>query len=367
MPFIIKVFQYYCVSISQIMGLQIVGMLIEGRWCDDNQEIEQGSYKRANSIYAEDLDIEVSNELRRSPGRYHLIASMSCQWSQCTLIARLLKNLSSSIPVHIAHGRRIQGYSANGGNPWRVPGSQLSIKHLHELYAMSDCFYTGSVTVPVLWDSVKQTIISNDSAKIIRAFDAAPAVENSIEFTLVPKQILNAIEQINQAIYSNLSNGVYEVGFAQSQAAYDRAIEKVFNQLDQLESRLSTQRYLCGDVITEADIRLFSTLIRFDEVYFVLHRCCRRRLVDYPNLYAYTREIYSWPKISETVDFRAIREGSYQNDTMNNPYRIIAGSADIDWQLPHQRALLGPAYLMQPNGEKIEVDTATLLAKLPLQ
>ena len=344
-----------------------MGMLVEGRWCDDNQEIELGSYKRADSIYAEDIDTEACKAFRSNPGRYHLIASMSCQWSQRTMIARALKNLSSCVPVHIAHGRRIQGYAANGGKSWQVPGSQQSIKHLHELYVIGDPLYTGSATVPLLWDSVKKTIISNESAKIFRAFDAAPAAENSFEFTLAPRQMLDAIEQINQPIYSNLSNGVYEVGFAQSQSAYDEAIEKVFNQLGMLEIRLSKQRYLCGDVITEADIRLFSTLIRFDEIYFVLHRCCRRRLVDYANLYAYTREIYSWPGLSETVDFKAIREGSYQNDTENNPFSIVAVSVDTDWQLPHQRERLGPAYLMRHSGKKIEIDTATFLPKLQQQ
>ena len=345
-----------------------MGMLIDGKWQNDDHEISKGVYQRANSVYDQDIPLEVCASIQNEPGRYHLIASMSCQWSQRTLITRLLKGLDANIALQIAYGPRLEGYAINGGHSWRVPGSKRNIEHLHQLYQISDPAYTGTATVPVLWDSVEQRIVSNESAKIQRAFDAVMIRTNAPDFSfnLAPVSLLAEIDQLNDEIYTNLSNGVYRAGFAQSQSAYDQAVEAVFAQLDRLETRLSAHRYLLGNMITEPDINLFTTLVRFDAVYFVLHRCCRRRLVDYPNLSAYSREIYHWPGIHKTVDFDVIRESSYQNDTVNNPYAIIAVAADSGWAKPHHRSQLGQTHLMSSNHQLIEVDSSNLLPIGPI-
>lgn len=331
-----------------------MGMLIDGRWSHDDDEIAKGQYTRASSVYAADIEPEVALALRDSPGRYCLIASMSCQWSQRTLITRELKRLRANLPIQIAFGERVEGYAVNGGKAWQVPGSQQSIRHLHQLYSLSDAAYTGTVTVPVLWDSQDLRIVCNESAKIQRALDAVPAAPGEIDFCLVPPRFATEIDELNAEIYANLSNGVYQVGFAQSQSAYDEAIDKVFAQLDALELRLSRQRFLFENIFTEADICLFSTLVRFDAVYYVLHRCCRRRLVDYPNLWAYSRDLYAWPQIARSVDFYSIRTSSYQNDTLNNPCRIIADAPDTNWSRPHGREQLGAAGYMGRDGKLLE-------------
>lgn len=314
-----------------------MGMLIEGRWSDE-REIAEGRYRRAGSVYDGDISAELANGLQHGPGRYCLIVSMSCQWSQRTLITRALKGLQDMIPMHIAFGPRLQGYAANAGKDWQVPGSDLCIRHLHQLYSLGDADYSGTVTVPLLWDSVEQRILSNESARIQRAFDALPAENN---FKLVPAQLLAEIDALNLEIHANLCNAVYEAGFAQSQAAYDDAVERLFRQLDKLELMLSRQRYLFGNVFTETDINLFSTLVRFDSVYYLLHRCSKRRLIDYPALWAYSRDLYACAEIAATVDFDVIRQGSYQNDTQNNPFAIVAAAPLADWSAPQQRAQLG--------------------------
>ena len=317
-----------------------MGMLIEGRWSEDEREIADGCYHRASSVYAGDISAELADGLTQGHGRYWLIASMSCQWSQRTLITRGLKSLQDRIPLQIAFGPRLQGYAVNGGKDWQLPGSNNRIQHLHQLYSQSDAGYTGSVTVPLIWDSLEQRILSNESARIQRAFDALP---DAADLQLVPSSLVDEIDALNADIHANFSNAVYEAGFAQSQAAYDDAVDRVFCQMDRLEARLSRQRFLFGDVFTEADVNLFSTLVRFDSVYYLLHRCSKRRLVDYPNLWAYSRDLYSWPEIAATVDFDVIRQGSYQNDTQNNPFRIVAAAPQADWSAPQQRAQSGGA------------------------
>lgn len=336
-----------------------MGMLIEECWSDVDRVVEGGAYKRPPSRFAEDLGPDIIESIRSEPGRYHLVASMSCPWSHRAIVVRQIKGLERFIALQLAGGPRVEGYAVNFGRPWRVPGSDRSIVHLHELYTLSDPSYSGRVTVPVLWDMKDQRIVSNDSAKIMRAFDAVPNA-GTIDYTLRPADLAAEIEAVNLQIYNGLSNAVYRAGFAEHQDAYDEAVTDVFKTLDVLAQRLATRRYLHGSVITESDWRLFPSLVRFDAVYHILFRCARLRLVDQPHLWAYARDLYGWAGVSRTVDFDAIRAGAYFNDNKNNPYGIVAVAPEMDWLAPHGRERMGPALVTLRCGGTAEIEPSTL-------
>ncbi len=337
-----------------------MGMLVEGRWTNDDDAVRAGAFVRRASVHGDAIDPDVVAAMRAEPDRIHLIASWSCPWSHRAMVARQLKGLTECVPVQMAGGRRVEGYAANGGKPWRVPGAERSIVHLHELYALDDPGYTGRVTVPVLWDSRTGRILSNESARIMAAFDDAAPADGGLDFTLRPPGLAQSIDRLNAKIYSGLCNAVYRAGFARRQDAYDDAVADVFAVLEMLEARLADRRYLFGAVVTEADWRLFPTLARFDTVYHTHFRCCRRRLVDYPSLWGYTRDLYAWRGVAETLDIAAIREGYFLNDGDTNPYGIVAVAPEIDWRLPHGRNALGPAKAALRDGGTVEVDPATL-------
>ena len=328
-----------------------MGMLISGEWSSIDKEITDGAYVRDRSARLI-ADIQrVSGEIAAHPGRFVLIASFSCPWSHRATIIRSLKQLKDLIPVHMAYGDRIEGYAVDGGKPWRVPGTDRYIKHLHELYALDDPLFTGRVTVPVLWDTEARRIVSNDSAQLMRLLDTVVVGPGDAGLTLAPNARKADIETLNQAIHTDLNDGVYRAGFARSQAAYDGAVSRVFTQLECLEQRLSQNRFLLGTMISESDWRLFPTLVRFDAIYHVLHRCCKKRLVDYPNLWAYARDLYAWEGICETVNLQVARTASYQNDTTNNPQGIVPVAPDADWQADPGRNHLGPATIARRDGE----------------
>lgn len=337
-----------------------MGMVIGGRWTEEDRVVEAGAYVRQKSVYDNNLTPADIAALGAEPGRFYLIASHSCQWSHRTLIARQIKGLADAIPVHIAHGPRVEGYAANGGAEWIVPGTDERVIHLHQIYTLSDAAYTGRSTVPILWDSKGQRIVSNESAAIMRGLDAVRLEGRQFDFTLLPETLRVEIDAINAQVYDGLANGVYRAGFAERQDAYDEAVVQVFDTLDDLEARLSKQRYLLGSVITEADWRLFPTLVRFDAIYHVLHRCCKRRLIDYPHLWGYARDLYAWRGVAETVDFDVAREASYKNDTSTNPYGIVGIAPDADWQASHGREALGRAEVALRSGETVEIEPATL-------
>lgn len=227
---------------------------------------------------------------------------------------------------------------------------------------MSDPGYTGRVSVPVLWDSRTRRIVSNESAKIVRAFDAVRRRDGGLDFTLVPEGLRDEIDALNARTYRDLSNAVYRAGLARRQSAYDEAVAQVFAMLDELEGRLATRRYLFGATIAETDWRLFPTLVRFDAVYHTHFRCTRRRLVDYPNLWAYARDLHAWRGVAETVDLAAIRAGYYLNDGAHNPFGIVAVAPDADWRMAHGREALGPARVALRSGEAVDIEPATLAA-----
>lgn len=332
-----------------------MGMVIDGKWSDEDRTIEDGAFKRAPSQFAQEIPHEIVNGLRAESGRYHLIASMSCPWSQRAILARQLKGLVADTPLHLAGGERIEGYPANGGDPWCIPGTDREIVHLHELYTLSQPDYTGRVTVPILWDSQTLRIVSNESARIMRAFDASPDPDG-LDYTLVPEALSTAIDTLNLQLQEGLSNATYRAGFAESQAAYDTAVRDVFSTLDGLEARLATQRFLHGPVITESDWRLFPSLVRFDIIYYLFSRCTLRRLVDYPHLWAYARDLFSWPGVADTVDFDTIRRAAYVDDPENNPFGILAIAPDIDWRALHGRERLGPVQVATRTGDRRTVE-----------
>lgn len=327
-----------------------MGMIVDGKWTEEDRIIANARYVREDSAFGASLDSQCLVQLQAEPQRFHLIASASCQWSQRAIIARVLKGWAHRIPLTLAHGPRIEGYAVNGGNDWTVPGSGRTIRHLHQLYTIGHPDYTGRATVPILWDCREQRIISNESARIFEALDSLAPPSGSPAFNFGSAHLDPGTKTLMDRIHVGLSDGVYRAGFAQSQAAYDEAVTDVFATLDLLEKRLGQRRYLGGSAVTVADWFLFTTLVRFDCVYHVLHRCCRRRLVDYPNLWAYARDLYSWRGVDATVDFEAIRTASYVNDTAVNPFGIVALMPDADWREPHDRERFGPAQVLLENG-----------------
>lgn len=337
-----------------------MGMVIDGRWVEEDRIHESGGFKRQASEFDAPLDADLARSVRAEPGRYHLIASQSCPWSQRTMLMRNLKGLEEVLPLQIAHGPRIEGYAVNGGAPWQVPGSERRIIHMHELYSLADPHYSGRSTVPVLWDSDRQSILSNQSARIMRLFDFVPGDRSGFDFTLLPPEYIAEIDVLNQRLQDELSNAVYRAGLARRQDLYDAAVEEVFSILEELELRLATRRYLFGAALTESDLRLLPSLLRFDSVYHGYFRCSRRRLTDYPNLWAYTRDLYGWRGIAATTDFRAIREGYFLNDGDGNPFGIIPVAPEIDWLEVHGRNALSPACLNSRDGEVFAVDPSTL-------
>ena len=272
---------------------------------------------------------------------------------------RSLKGLQRTVPLQVAGEPRPEGYTIAGGRPWPVPGTSRQIQHLHLLYTVANPAYTGRATEPVLWDSEARMIVSNESAVLMRLFDAADHGEKGA-ITLAPPRLRGGIDALNERVQRNLSNAIYRAGFAQRQDAYEEAAIAVFATLDYLAARFVRQRYLSGAVITETDWRLFPTLVRFDVVYHGHFKCTRRRLVDYPNLWSYARELYSWPGVAETVDFDAIRTCYYFNDRAINPFGIIALASDADWLAPHGRERFGPVHIALATGLEVAIDPIKL-------
>ncbi|MEQ8709479.1 MAG: glutathione S-transferase C-terminal domain-containing protein [Rhodospirillales bacterium] len=335
-----------------------MGMLIDGSWVNDDKIIKDGKFHREQSKFAQPFLL--NEEVASAAGqRCWLIASNSCPWSHGVTITRAFHSLQDQIGLHIAHGPRIQGYAINGGATWAVPGTTAQIAHLHQLYTLSDPRFSGRPTVPVFWDAQQATILSNESRRIMRALNSFGRDFGRHHFDLAPDSLAAEIDTVSNWLYDGLNNAVYRAGFAESQDAYDSAVTDVFTTLDILEERLSSRRYLLGTAITEADWRLFPTLVRFDAVYATLHRCQRRRLTDYPALWAYARDLYGWPGISETVDFAEIVRGSFLNDTANNPHRIVPVRPAADWTTPHGRDALGDRCIHVRTGEMIVANPAT--------
>lgn len=295
----------------------------------------KGAYQPKPSGFRDAVRDEPGARFRPEAGRYHLYVMYGCPWAHRTLIVRALKGLERAIPVTAVHHLK-------GEHGWVFspdePDPLYGLGQLRDLYLKADPSFDGRVTVPVLWDTREQTIINNESSEIIRMFNGAfNAFAERPDLDLYPEPLRPVIDRWNERIYPAVNAGVYLAGFAMTQAAYDEAIGALFATLDALEAHLAEHRYLAGDRPTEADWRLFPTLIRFDWVYHGLFKCNLKRLVDYPNLFAYARELYQWPRIAPTVNERHIREGYYASMREINPTGVVPAGPHIDFAAPHGR------------------------------
>ncbi|MCT0223900.1 glutathione S-transferase family protein [Synechococcus sp. CS-1328] len=275
-------------------------------------------------------------------GRYHLYVSLACPWAHRTLIVRALKGLEDLLPISVVHWYMGEhGWSFDPG-PGVIPDPVRQARFLHQLYTQADPHCSGRVTVPLLWDRQRDTIVSNESSEIIRMLNSAFDQLGARPGDYYHEPLRPAIDRLNARIYDTVNNGVYKCGFATSQAAYEEAFEPLFATLDWLEQHLSQHRYLLGTECTEADWRLFTTLVRFDPVYVGHFKCNRRRLVDYPHLFAYVRELYQMPGIAATVDFDHIKRHYYQSHATINPSGVVPLGPSIDFTAPHGRERLAP-------------------------
>ena len=328
-----------------------MGMLVNGKWQTEETfpSNDRGQFIRRdtsirNWVTRDGAPGRSGNSgFRAEPGRYHLYVALACPWAHRTLIFRQLKRLQDAITVSIVdpfmgdHGWSFtapDGSLTAGSTPDHLNGSH----HLFDLYVKADPAFTGRVTVPILWDKHTATIVNNESSEIIRMLNGAFDDRADASVDLYPPSLRPAIDEINAAIYANVNNGVYRCGFARTQAAYEEVFAILFRTLDDLEARLSRSRYLTGDRITEADWRLFPTLVRFDAVYYSHFKCNLRRIIDYPNLWGYTRELYQWPGVAATVDLAQIKRHYYASHASINPTRIVPQGPTIDFMLPHDRS-----------------------------
>jgi putative glutathione S-transferase len=308
-----------------------LGLLVDGVWRDASYDTAGtgGRFVRKDSAFRNWVTADGasgpsgSGGFAAAGGRYHLYVSLACPWAHRTLIMRVLKGLEAMIGVSVVNWRMLdKGWTFEDG-PGVIPDPINHVLYLHQIYVAADPNYTGRVTVPVLWDKERGTIVNNESSEIIRmlnfAFDGLGAKANDF----YPQDLRAEIDALNSRIYDALNNGVYKAGFAATQSAYEEAVKPLFDTLDWLEQRLSRSRYLCGERLTEADIRLFTTLIRFDPVYFGHFKCNVRRLADYPALASYTRDLYRAPGVACTVNFHHIKHHYYESHRSINPTGIV--------------------------------------------
>jgi putative glutathione S-transferase len=323
-----------------------MGLLIDGTWHERWYETEEtgGRFVRQASQFRERVTADGSSGFRAEPGRYHLYVSLACPWAHRTLIFRKLKGLEDVVSVSVVHWHMGERGWTFRKAPGATGDSLFGAGHLSEIYTRAKRDYTGRVTVPVLWDKREETIVNNESADIIRMLNGQfNALAERPELDFYPEALRGEIDAINDTVYHNVNNGVYKAGFATSQQAYEAAFDALFETLDALEDRLAGRRYLVGERLTEADWRLFTTLLRFDPVYVGHFKCNKRRLVDYPNLWAYTRELYQVPGVAETVNLHHIKRHYYGSHKTINPTGIVPKGPDIDFTAPHDRGRLPAA------------------------
>jgi putative glutathione S-transferase len=316
-----------------------MGELIDGRWYRTGLEgvVVNGVLRRSPSIFRNWITRDGSSGFKAEAGRYHLYVSLACPWAHRTSIMRNLKGLEPLLDVSVVHwlmGEDGWVFTPASGV---IPDTVNGLNELYELYTLADPTVTTRVTVPVLWDKQQRKIVSNESAEILRMFNSEFDGIGARPGDYYPLGLREQIDATNERVYAHLNNGVYMAGFATKQAAYERACEQVFACLDWLEERLSEHRYLVGDQLTEADIRLFTTLVRFDPVYHGHFKCNRRALIEYPALWDYTRALYQLPEIRATVDFAHIKGHYYASHRMLNGTGIVPVGPDRDFDAPSNR------------------------------
>ncbi len=325
-----------------------MGLLVDGKWRDTWYDTDKsdGRFERSQSRFrnwvTRDGEPGPDGEggFKAQPGRYHLYVSLACPWAHRTLIFRLLKGLESMIDVSVVNWLMgEEGWTFEPG-PGVVPDSINDARRLYQVYLAADPQYSGRVTVPVLWDRERSTVVSNESADIIRMFNSAFDQVGAVAGDYYPEAFRAQIDEVNERVYGNVNNGVYKAGFATTQSAHEEAVVPLFETLDWLEQRLATRRYLCGQALTEADWRLFTTLLRFDPVYVGHFKCNLRRIVDYPHLSGYLRELYQVPGVAGTVDFQHIKGHYYQSHDMINPTGVVPVGPVLELDAPHGRGHL---------------------------
>ena len=325
-----------------------MGLLVEGQWQNQWYDTKStgGSFERKASSFRNWVTTDGSagpsgvGGFKAEPNRYHLYVSLACPCAHRTIIYRKLKGLEDMISMSVVNPiMRDEGWTFNAGEGV-IADPIFNVTHLYDIYTAAQADYTGRVTVPILWDKTTNTIVSNESSEIIRMFNSAFDEVGAVAGDFSPSELLAEIDALNEYIYPAINNGVYRAGFATTQDAYDNAVIELFNALDVLEVRLDNRRYLTGSTITEADWRLFTTLVRFDSVYVGHFKCNLHRIVDYPNLWGYLRDLYQVAGIAETVNIPYTKMHYYGSHDTINPTHIVPIGPEIDFNAPHGRERL---------------------------
>jgi putative glutathione S-transferase len=326
-----------------------MGMLVDGQWHDVWYETKStgGRFVRKDAAFRNWITADGSagpsgeGGFKAEPGRYHLYVSLACPWAHRTLLLRAFKGLEEMISVSVVNWLMLEKGWTFADAPGVVPDPIHHARFLHEVYTAADPSYTGRSTVPILWDRQRGTIVNNESSEIIRMLNSAFDGIGATPGDYYPQALRAEIDAVNARVYDTLNNGVYKAGFATTQAAYEEAVFPLFDTLDWLEERLSKRRWLVGTDMTEADIRLFTTLIRFDAVYVGHFKTNLRRIADYPHLSAYLRDIYQTPGVAPTVNFEHIRKHYYQSHRTINPHGVVPAGPVLDLDSPPNRETLG--------------------------
>ena len=327
-----------------------MGLLVKGQWQDKWYDTDStgGHFERSSAQFRNWVTRDGSAGpdgkagFKAEAGRYHLYVSLACPWAHRTLILRELKGLQDAISVSVVNPLMLEhGWPLSTDFPGATGDDLYGLNFLYELYLKANPEYSGRVTVPVLWDKKQETIVSNESADIIRMLNSSFADIGAHGEDYYPAALREEIDEVNARVYDRVNNGVYKAGFATKQDAYEQALQELFGELDWLEARLGKQRWLVGEQITEADWRLFTTLVRFDPVYVGHFKCNLRRIADYPALSNYLRDLYQQPGIASTVDLMHIKHHYYRSHPTINPSRVVPVGPELNYSAPHNRNVAG--------------------------
>jgi len=319
-----------------------MGLLVEGKWQDEWYDTQStgGRFVRKDSQFRDWVTVDGSSGFKAEPNRYHLYVSLACPWAHRTLILRKLKNLEGVISLSIVDPLMEENGWEFSDYPGSISDSLNGSQYLHQIYTTAKPDYTGRVTVPALWDKEKKTIVNNESSEIILMLNSEFDEFGNSTQDFYPPELRDEIDEINAVVYGNINNGVYKCGFSTTQQAYEEAFNNLFSTLDQIENILSKKRYLVGDKLTLADWRLFTTLLRFDSVYYTHFKCNLRRIEEYPHISNYLRELYQYPGVQETVNFKHIKEHYFKSHKTINPTGIVPSGPELDLSTPHNRSKL---------------------------
>lgn len=319
-----------------------MGLLVKGKWHDKwDYNNDEGEFIRQESQFRNWITKDGSagptgeGGFKAEPNRYHLYVSLACPWASRAMIMRSLKGLEDLISISVVNTLMAENGWTFEPEEGVIPDPVMDAEFLHEIYTKVEPEYSGRVTVPVLYDLKQDQIVNNESADIMRMLNSAFDEAGANDRDYLPEDLIPEIDKINEKIYGTINNGVYKAGFATSQEVYEKEVTKLFESLDDIEVRLEDSRFLVGDQITEADWRLFTTLIRFDSAYYGHFKCNLKRIVDYKNLWRYTRELYNEPGVKETVDFKHIKQHYYRSHKQINPNGIVPKGPELDFSLDH--------------------------------